>query len=340
MSDFFFSIIIPVYNTEKYLNRALLSIAKQTFPLERVEVVIVNDASPNGSECSDIAKEWKEKLNIEYIDLEKNSGTYVARKTGVSASKGKYILNLDPDDTFKKNLLSALCQDIEKNGDADYIEYNIDQILFGFLRLKYFNYKTLEKKGVFEVLSGKASVSLVNKCFSSSFLKPVYQKMENTYIVYTEDRYPIAIIEYYAKTRRLLAKTLYSYTHGVGVCSLRNYTKNQIKIFILSYWNLKNALSNFFKNEEELSYLPIIEEKYGLNPYILTLKNSQNVDDFISVASEVLSQELINQILIGYIKETKPVFEKLKRRNWLSSFFEKLFRNLKEQINLIRGIPS
>ncbi|MGP1415648.1 MAG: glycosyltransferase family 2 protein [Treponema sp.] len=340
MNDFFFSIIIPVYNTEKYLNRALLSITKQKFPMEKVEVVIVNDASPNKAVCNDIVENWKERLNIEYIQLEENRGTHFARKTGALASKGKYLLHVDPDDTLKKVALSALYQDIEKNGDADYIEYNIDQVRYGFLKLRYCNYKELGNKGVLEVLSFKTSVSLVDKCFSSSFIKPLYENMTDSYIVYAEDQYQIAIIEYYAKNRRLLPKILYNYTYGIGICGLKSYSKEQIRIFVLSYLHVKDALLTFFKKVGELSYLPIIEQRYGFDAYVSILRNTQDMDNFVSIVSEVLNPEELNRVFIDYIKEIKPVFEKLKRQNWLFSFFEKIFRNLKEQIKLNNGVSS
>ena len=103
MNDFSFSIIVPVYNTEKYLNRVLSSIAKQTFPIEKIEVVIVNDASPNRNECNNIVENWKERLCIQYIALQENKGTHFARKTCVLASNGKCFLHMDSDDFFEKN---------------------------------------------------------------------------------------------------------------------------------------------------------------------------------------------------------------------------------------------
>ena len=76
----FFSIIIPVYNTEKLLPRALDSILNQDFDNNKIEVIVVNDGSPNANECRSIIKEYAKKLNIKFIDNIENQGLYMARR--------------------------------------------------------------------------------------------------------------------------------------------------------------------------------------------------------------------------------------------------------------------
>ena len=56
-----FSIFMPVYNTEKYLPRALNSVLNQTFDLSKIEVVIVNDGSPNGNACDLIVEDYSKR---------------------------------------------------------------------------------------------------------------------------------------------------------------------------------------------------------------------------------------------------------------------------------------
>ncbi|MGP1439979.1 MAG: glycosyltransferase family 2 protein [Treponema sp.] len=331
MSDFFFSIIVPVYNTEKYLNRALFSIAKQTFPMEKIEVIVVNDASPNGSMCSDIVEEWKKRVNITYIQLQENRGTHFARKTGALASKGKYLLHLDSDDFFEKVALSALYQDIEKNGDVDYIEFNSYQIQYGFIKLKEYNYKILDKKGAFELVSFQTNMCIWNKCFSSSFAKSVYKDMTDSYIVFGDDQYQLTIIEYYAKNRRLLSKPLYNYVKGIGIATLKNYNAKQIRTFVLSYFNMNKELCDFFKKEGCPSYLPYIEG-CTQGSYVWILENSKEVDDFISVASKILSQDSLYKVLIDYAKKTKPLLNEAKKRQTRFSVLKKITKYIKRHL--------
>ena len=330
MSHFFFSIIIPVYNTERYLMRTLTSIKNQTFPIEQVEVVIVNDASPNGDMCSDIVKEWKEKLNIQYIVLKENRGTHFAKKTGVLVAKGKYFLYLDADDFLEKITLSTLYDDIQKNGDADYVEFNTYQIQYGFIKLKEHNYKKLDKKGAFELVSFQTNMCLVNKCFSTSFAKPIYKDMTDSYIVFGEDQYQLAIIEFYAKNRRLVTKHLYNYVKGIGITSLKSYDKKQIRTFVLSYYNMNENLISFFKEKGLLSCLPYVES-CTQGSYVRILENSKEVDDFVTIANEILDKEVINKIFIDYIKKTKPALDEIRKREARFSFFKKVARYIKRR---------
>ena len=90
-----FSVIIPVYNTEKYLKKCLDSVFNQSF--SDYEVIVVNDGSTDGS--IDIINEYK----VELINLEKKEtiGPSYARNLGVSKAKGEYILFLDSDDYYE-----------------------------------------------------------------------------------------------------------------------------------------------------------------------------------------------------------------------------------------------
>ena len=98
------SIIIPVYNVEKYLTRCLNSVIGQTF--SDWEAIIVNDGSDDGSEH--ICKSFASKDNrFQYI-YKKNGGLSDARNVGIDNSKGQYICFLDSDDWLELNYLEEL----------------------------------------------------------------------------------------------------------------------------------------------------------------------------------------------------------------------------------------
>ena len=113
------SIVIPVYNVEKYLERCLNSVARQYFPKERYEIICVDDGSNDNS--PQILKNYAQKYqNIKIINLKdsseaKNTGPSEARNTGVENAKGKYILFVDSDDFIALNALSVLYDYAEKN---------------------------------------------------------------------------------------------------------------------------------------------------------------------------------------------------------------------------------
>ena len=97
-----FSIIIPVYNSEKYVSSSVKSILKQSFSKNRYEIILINDCSNDNSKL--IIENLKKKFKfIKVINNKKNYKVSYCRNIGLKKAKGKYILFLDSDDELKKN---------------------------------------------------------------------------------------------------------------------------------------------------------------------------------------------------------------------------------------------
>lgn len=110
----FFSVILPVYNVEAYLNECLRSLLVQNFA--DYEVVCVNDGSTDGSRK--ILAEWEPASpQIRVIDR-KNGGLSAARNTGLEAAQGEYVLFVDSDDWVEPTMLARLA---EEAGSADMV---------------------------------------------------------------------------------------------------------------------------------------------------------------------------------------------------------------------------
>ena len=108
----FFSVIIPLYNKEKYIQNTLNCIFNQSF--DNFEVIVVNDGSTDGS--LEILKKFSDhRLKIIH---EKNQGVSVARNTGMENAKADYICFLDADDTWKENHLQTFYDTITKFPEA------------------------------------------------------------------------------------------------------------------------------------------------------------------------------------------------------------------------------
>ena len=103
-----FSIIIPVYNVEKYLRECLNSVLGQTFP--NWEVICVNDGSTDSS--ASILEVFATKDNRVRIVTQPNSGLSAARNVGLKHASGEYILFLDSDDWLEVNALEILANDL------------------------------------------------------------------------------------------------------------------------------------------------------------------------------------------------------------------------------------
>ena len=112
------SIIVPVYNTEKYLKKCLDSLVNQTY--KDFEIIVVNDGSTDKS-SNIISKYQKKYKNIILIDKE-NEGLSMARNRGVQKSSGKYIIFVDSDDYVSNKLLEEVDKKID---DSDILRFQI-----------------------------------------------------------------------------------------------------------------------------------------------------------------------------------------------------------------------
>lgn len=115
------SVIIPVYNTEKYLRQCLDSVVNQT--LKDIEIICVDDGSTDGS--LDILKEYASKDERFIILEQKNQGAGPARNKGLEIAKGEYLSFLDSDDIFLPNMLEkAYNTAISNHADVVCFQYN------------------------------------------------------------------------------------------------------------------------------------------------------------------------------------------------------------------------
>lgn len=117
--EMLFSILIPVYNEETFLENCIESVLKQD--LLDYEIILVDDGSSDRSpEICDFYS--RNNLNIQVIHKE-NEGLFLARKTGIENAKGQYLLFLDSDDTFRNDTLRLLKQCIDST-ESDLILFN------------------------------------------------------------------------------------------------------------------------------------------------------------------------------------------------------------------------
>lgn len=110
------SVIIPVYNSEKYIKECLNCVIEQTH--KELEIVVINDGSIDGSE--EIIQAMKEKDNrIKYIKQE-NLGVGQARNVGLTNATGEYVIFVDNDDILRKDYIQTLFN-IASNTKADMV---------------------------------------------------------------------------------------------------------------------------------------------------------------------------------------------------------------------------
>lgn len=115
------SIIVPVYNVEKWLSRCANSLIEQDIDQSEYEIIFVNDGSTDGS--FEIAKKYSESYDNIILINQENRGLSGARNTGISAANGKYIWFVDSDDWIESNIAGLLLKEAE--------DHDLDVLCFG-----------------------------------------------------------------------------------------------------------------------------------------------------------------------------------------------------------------
>lgn len=232
------SVILPIYNVEKYLKQALDSVINQTYT--NIEIILVDDGSPDYS--GKICDEYAEKDNRIKVIHKKNGGVSSARNMGIDAATGQWLCFIDPDDWVEFNMLEeALYKAQETNSDLCIWDFEfVDDtrnIYFKAIRSNcslYENSSELEKMIAFNCSTG----SIWNFIVKSNLIKNKIYFDES--LSFREDE--IFKLELYQNIKKFcyLPKLYYHYRmtsesacHKLGIsCVLKNLNiyKQECKI--------------------------------------------------------------------------------------------------------------
>ena len=113
------SVIIPVYNVEKYLRLCVDSVLAQTY--ENLDIILVDDGSKDGS--GEICDGFAQRDSRIRVIHQKNAGAGAARNAGIAQAKGDYVVYVDADDTIERNYLELLSQH-----DEDLVFIDVDRV--------------------------------------------------------------------------------------------------------------------------------------------------------------------------------------------------------------------
>ncbi|NOW87140.1 HAD superfamily hydrolase (TIGR01549 family) [Clostridium beijerinckii] len=257
MKDALLSIIIPVYNTEKYLKRCLDSVIKQTY--RNIEIIVVNDCSPGNAE--EIIHCYMEQDNrIKYITYERNKGLFCARLKGAEIATGDYIAFIDSDDYVTIDFYNCLVKSALKNNsdivigktiferDAEerYVN-NLHDCCFLFeelngeeVRERYFKQKGLcfSWHTVWNKIYKK---DLWDRCFL------YYQKITE-HLIMTEDIAFSTVLFYYANKVTTIQNEGYFYCqNGDASTNVENITIEKFEKNIKDVKLVFDFVNDFFK---------------------------------------------------------------------------------------------
>src|SRR4051794_17766097 len=104
------SIIVPIYNVEKFFERCMKSIVNQSY--SNIEIILVDDESPDN--CPELCEQWKEKDARVKVIHKKNGGLGFARNSGMEIAEGDYIAFVDSDDYVEINMIEKVVSRIKE----------------------------------------------------------------------------------------------------------------------------------------------------------------------------------------------------------------------------------
>lgn len=239
------SVIVPVYNVEKYLEECLDSIQNQTY--SDIEVILVNDGSLDNSK--DICEKYCKEDNRFKLINQANQGQSVARNHGVAASTGEFIAFVDSDDIIRQDYLEVLIRYMSE-------EVDIVESQFTVHKKEFFNENYKEINVIFEGDSEEAVKAVPKHVLSVNPVTKLYRRSVVEAVPYLEglifeDIYSgVGMLKY---IRRIIKSdyTGYYYRQHVTSTMHRTFTEKNLNVFTVS-----DKLIDLYSDRENL--LPYI----------------------------------------------------------------------------------
>ena len=211
-----FSIIVPVYNVEKYIGKCLDSIMNQTN--KDFEVIVVNDGTKDHS--MEIVKNYDVK-----VINQKNQGLSAARNRGVKEATGEYLLFIDSDDYIEKDLLKELAKSLKNNPDI--VRFQIQEV-YEDGKIKKYEEIPFENKNGEEAFSEITKYHFVENAWAYLYKKTYYEENKFKFKEGTihEDFGIVPLIIIKASIVNSISYIGYNYLQRTGsIMSQNNYEK-------------------------------------------------------------------------------------------------------------------
>ena len=289
------SIVLPVFNVEKYLERCIKSILEGTY--KDLELVIVNDGTKDDSE--NIIIRYLEKYNnITYI-VKENGGLSHARNVGYTYAKGEYIAFFDSDDYIEKDMyeklmakvkeynydivVSDLYMEYEQTGKKIYVGSNVEK-----------EYKDVEEDNneisIRKEIMENIYIAVHNKIYKKELIEKTFENgMPFVNGMYYEDIvYTYSILQ---NTRSIsfVKEPLYYYVQRIGSIS-NNYDKKLYDIITSVEMLIENAVENnrFEDYKEILEYIGI---RYMYGTFMKRIAKTKNKKIYLEGYNRVIQED-------------------------------------------------
>lgn len=333
--DDLISVIVPVYNVEKYLRRCVDSLLKQTYT--NIEIILIDDGSLD--RCGCICDEYSEKNVGVRVIHKQNGGLSDARNTGINIAKGKYIYFLDSDDWIHEQCLERLYKLLILT-DSDiavcnYIKLNVEPAAAQVLQETFYEFTNLE---ALKQMLGRLSDQMVISC-GKLYKKFLFDQIRFPFGRIHEDEF--ITYKLILKARKVVYTTAQLLYYWQRNDSITNTTVNAKQRF-----DALDALEERAVFFENISQINLASLSYRWLFYLYMQYNSE-IDEFLNIEDRdellvrlhkfkyILKQSKQN-IYFKIFYETYFVFPKLTA---LIYTFYKLCKKSIRRCILIKGSP-
>lgn len=326
-NSLFFSIIMPVYNTERFIDRAINSVLNQSF--QSFELIIINDFSSDNSSL--VIQKYKDDNRIKIINHTENLSVHMARYSGVNISQGKWSIFLDSDDFLAENALEEIAMLISQK--------TFDVCEFGYKKIPknkiYTPVKLSSEISRFEYFfSAEEPIQTMwNKVYKTEILKKAFDSMQKIYMNNLEDLYESIVISYFTKSFYTTDTPVINYSVGTGM-STQQQTFEKNKKFCSNYLSMKKSLILFLENNNindiDLKMRHI--DNYVIKLFYGIVSGSKKEDRAKSFL--LLFNSFDYELLIPYFNNFYKQYRKYELglfsfRNFIKSFFKCVKKVLK-----------
>ena len=298
------SIIVPIYNIEKKLNKCIYSILEQTY--KNFELILVNDGSTDNS--LKICNEYKRKDNRIKINNKENQGLVLARKSGLDEATGKYIIFIDGDDWVHKDLLNILYKEAEQES-CDIVACN-PYLVYGNglikrIRKDFDVNKTYKNEDIKNDILSKfaGDIGFPTSVWGKIYKRELFENYGEYFFkihFFGEDLALNMELLPKCKKVRVINEALYYYRCGGGTTK---YMKDLFEDITTTYCIQKDCIDKYYLDEQNERYSRVAF--IFLNTYKLVLMNIFEAGIDKSEAIDKIEEQVKSKNVLEAIKNLK-----------------------------------
>lgn len=300
------SVVVPVYNVEKYLKRCLDSIINQTY--KNIEIILVNDGSKDNSR--DICEEYEKNFDNIILINQENGGLSAARNTGLKYVKGEAVTFVDSDDWLELDAIKYYVDSMKK--------YNVDMVVTNNIRTKDYQKNILQPNNIKEEVLTQEDYakkffkidgnSIEYYAWSKLYKREIMEDVEFPVGLFAED--VLGTFRYMKNSQSIFYSNKITYNYFINDNGLT--AKFGDKDFDLEkIWDTIVEESEGYENKNFLKYAVINRKRIDFNllcRIALAENKEENIEKYNRKITELLKSIKENkQLLLEYLPFSRRV---------------------------------